>query len=182
MLFLESGELSGGTTPPLDLSDDAYDMLPSIGGGMQYKLGGERLSWGVETGVDFAGRGGGVAFYSGTGGALIAVDVDLASVAWGVGPFLSTPLGEKVRAYAAAGGLMQWSWYDQQGPSDVDTGSGNGFGAGYYARAGLEYLLPNKTLLGLGGRWSDTRVDLSGALGHIDLRGAQVLMTISRTL
>ncbi|HVS19961.1 MAG TPA: hypothetical protein VMT18_15255 [Planctomycetota bacterium] len=182
VLVLEAAAVSGGTTPPIDLADDAFEMLPSLGGGAQYKLGGERASWGIEGMVDFAGRSDGVAFYSGAGGALLAVDVDLATLALCGGPFVSLVVGEKVRVYAAGGGLMQWTWYDQTGASAADTADGNGFGAGYYARAGFEYLLPNHTLLGLGGRWSDARVDLSGDLGHMELRGTQVLLTVSRSM
>jgi hypothetical protein len=182
VLFLDEAVVSGGTTPELDVSDDAFEMLPSLGGYMQYKLGGRHLSWGVETGVDFAGSADGVAFYSGSGGALIAVDVDLASLAIGLGPFFSLPLGSKVRAYASGGGQMQWTWYDQTGQSAADTGDGDGFGAGWYGRAGFEYLLPNHTLLGVGGRWSDVHVDLSGGLGHLDIAGTQVLVTVSRSL
>lgn len=182
VFFLDEAEVSGGTTPPIDVTADAFEMLPSLGGGMQYKLGGEVVSWGVETGLDFAGRAEGVAFYTGNGVGQVAVDVDLFSLALGFGPFVSAPLGEKVRVYGAAGGLMQWTWYDQVGPSESDSGDGDGFGAGVYARAGFEYLLPNHTLLGLGARWSQARVDLSGSLGHIDLEGTQVLVTVSRSL
>ena len=182
VFVLESAAVSGGTTPPIDAADDAFEMVPSLGGGAQYKLGGERVSWGLEGMLDFAGRADGVAFYSGAGGALLAVDVDLATLALCGGPFVSLVVGEKVRVYAAGGALMQWTWYDQTGTSAVDTADGNGFGAGYYARAGFEYLLPNHTLLGLGGRWSEARVDFSGNLGNMDLSGTQVLLTVTRSM
>lgn len=181
--FLDSAQLSGGTLPPIDGAEDSLATLPSIGGGMQYKLGGARASWGLEAMVDFAGRADALAFYSGGSGALVAVDVDLASIGLGGGPFVSVFLGDRLRAYAAAGALMHWAWYDQSGASAADTGDGDGFGTGYYTRAGIELLLPdNATLLGIGGRWSDSTIDLSGSLGHLDLTGTQVLLTVTRSL
>lgn len=183
VFYLDSAQVSGGTTPPIDPSDDSLSTMPTIGGGMQYKLGGSRVSWGLEGMIDFAGRADAVAFYSGSGGALLAVDVDLFSLGLGGGPFVSAFLGDRLRVYAAAGGLMQWAWYEQAGASEADTGEGDGFGAGYYTRAGIEYLLPtNATLLGIGGRWSDSTVDLSGGLGQIDLTGTQILVTVTRSL
>jgi len=157
--------------------------LPSIGGGFQYKLGGRSVSFGLESMIDFAGRADALAFYSGSNGAVVAVDVDLASIGLGGGLFASAFLSDRFRAYVSGGALLQWAWYDQEGPSEVDTGEGDGFGTGWYTRAGIEYLLPDyATLLGIGGRWSDTTVDLSGGFGHIDLTGAQVLLTVTRSL
>jgi len=183
VFFLESAQLSGGTLPPIDPSDDSLATMPSLGGGMQYKLGGERASFGLEAMIDFAGRADALAFYSGAGGAAVAVDVDLASLGLGGGPFVSVFLGERVRAYVSGGAQMLWTWYDQKGQSEVDTADGDGFGTGWYTRAGLELLLPdNATLLGLSGRWSDSTIDLSGNVGHIDLIGTQVLLTVTRSL
>lgn len=181
--FVDHARLDGGVVPPVDLDDDALATLPTIGGGTQYKLGGKHVSWGLEAMIDFAGQADAVAFYSGSGGALVAIDVDLASLGLGGGPFLSVFLNDRLRAYAAGGALMQWTWYDQTGATDVDTFDGDGFGTGWYSRAGIELLLPDMaTLLGVGGRWSDTTVDLSGGLGTIDLRGTQVLVTVTRSL
>lgn len=180
--FVDSADISGGSMPPLDPSDDALATMPTLGGGFQYKLGGGRLSFGLETMIDFAGRADALAFYSGSGGALIAVDVDLASLGLGGGPFVSAFLGSRWRVYAAGGAQMLWTWYDQQGSSEADTGDGDGFGTGWYARTGIEYLLPDyATLLGIGGRWSESQVDLSGGFGDIELIGTQVLVTVTRS-
>lgn len=181
--FVDHARLDGGTVPPVDLDDDALATLPTIGGGTQYKLGGKHVSWGLEAMIDFAGQADALAFYSGSGGALVAIDVDLASLGLGGGPFLSVFLNDRLRAYAAGGALMQWTWYDQEGATSADTFDGDGFGTGWYTRAGIELLLPDMaTLLGVGGRWSDTNVDLSGGLGDIELRGTQVLVTVTRSL
>jgi len=181
--FVDSAQIAGGSFPPIDPSDEALATMPTIGGGTQYKLGGKHVSWGLEAMIDFAGRADALAFYSGSGGALVAVDVDLASIGLGGGPFASVFLNDRLRAYAAGGALMQWTWYDQEGTTPVDTGEGDGFGTGWYTRAGIELLLPDMaTLLGIGGRWSETTVDLSGGFGKIDLSGTQVLVTVTRSL
>ena len=162
----------------VDGDDGDLDQLPLIGGGGQLKLGGERVDLGVEGMLSFAGRADAEAFAVGGGGAAIAIDVDLLLFELYGGPFASAFLGRGVRVYAAAGPLMQFAEYDQSG--DGLDGDGSGFGAGWYARTGLELVLPSKTLIGLGVRWSDSTVDLSGDLGDLEMEGIQALFTVSR--
>jgi hypothetical protein len=49
-------------------------------------------------------------------------------------------------------------------------------------RTGLEILVSQGTLLGFGVRWSESRIDLSGEMGHLDLAGTQAVVTLSRWL
>jgi len=154
------------------------DELPVIGGGGQWRLGGERLDLGLEGLMSLAWRGDAEAFVVGGGGAAVAVDVDVFVFELFGGPFASVFLGEKLRLYGAAGPLMQWADYSQSGNGLGDDGSG--FGVGWYARTGLEFALPSRTWLGFGARWSDSSIDLGGSLGDLELEGLQLALTVSR--
>jgi len=151
------------------------DQLPLLGGGAQWKLGGDRIDWGLEGMMSFAWRSDATAFVVGGGGAAVAVDTDLVIFELFGGPFASTFLGDKTRVYGGAGPLMQWASFDQ----DVGDG-GSGFGTGLYARTGIEFMLQQRTLLGFGVRWSDSTVDLGGNLGDLEIDGLQMVLTVSR--
>ncbi len=164
----------------VDGDDGDLDQLPVIGGGAQWKLGGDRVALGMEGLLSFSWRADAEAFVIGGGGAAVAVDVDLMLLELYGGPFASMFLGEKLRLYGAAGPLLQFADYQQSGGGPSDDGSG--FGAGWYARTGLEFALPSRTLIGFGVRWSDTTVDLGGGLGDLEIDGLQGLFTVSRGL
>ena len=168
-----SVEIAGGGHVDGDKGD--LDQLPLLGGGAQWKLGGDRIDWGLEGLMSFAWRSDATAFVVGGGGAAVAVDTDLLIFELFGGPFASTFLGDKVRVYGGAGPLLQWASFDQ----DVGDG-GSGFGSGVYARTGIEFMLQHRTLLGFGLRWSDSTVDLGGNLGDLDIDGLQMVLTVSR--
>lgn len=179
--LLEGIDRQGGSLPPADGADDDLAQYPILGGGAQWKLGGERVDFGFEGMLGFGWRANATAFAVGGGGAAIALNVDLTVFELYGGPFVSMFLNERLRAYAAAGPVMQWADYSQEGPlgQGLD-GSGSGFGTGLYARTGLELATSPATLVGLGVRWFDTTVDLSGGLGDLDVDGLQVVLTVSR--
>jgi hypothetical protein len=160
--------------------DDDDVSFPTIGGGAQWKLAGDEIDVGLEGLLAFSWRGNVAAFAVGGGGAAVAVDVDLLMFDLYGGPFVSMFLGDKVRIYGAAGPLMRWTLYDQDGPSNVFSGNGDGFGFGYYARAGVEFALSRGTMIGVCARWTDVAVDLGGSLGDLDMNGFEALLTISQ--
>ena len=167
---VEGGEIDG--------DEGELDQLPLMGGGGQWKVGGRRIDWGIEGLFSFAGRANAEAFAVGGGGAVVAVDVDLLLFELYGGPFASVFLGDKVRVYGAAGPMLEWADYEQETDGLPDDGSG--FGGGWYARTGFEFVLPSWTLIGLGVRWSDATVDLGGSLGDLEIDGLQYMITCSR--
>jgi len=169
------------TDGPTHVDGDRGDLdeLPLIGGGAQWKLGGERVDFGFEGMLSFAWRSDATAFVVGGGGAAVAVDVDLMIFELFGGPFASAFLGDRVRVYGAAGPLLQWANYDQSGSLGED---GSGFGTGLYARTGIEFLASRRTWIGFGVRWSDSSVDLGGNLGDLDIDGVQAALTVSNGL
>ena len=159
---------------------DAGDMdeMPVIGGGAQYKLGGEKIDYGLEGLFDFGWRSDGTAFVIGGGGAAVAVDTSLFEFELYGGPFANIFLGEKVRVYGGLGPVFQFATYDQH--DSIFDVSGSGFGWGYYTRTGIEFQLPNRLWIGVGARWSDTKVDLSNTSGDLNMEGFQFLITFSQ--
>jgi len=170
-----SVQVGGGA---VDGAAGDLDQLPVVGGGWQWKLGGNAVDLGLESMLSFSGRADVTAFAAGGSGAAIALDVDLSLFELFGGPFASVFLGHKMRVYGAAGPLLQWADYQQSG-SSLDA-EGDGFGSGWYARAGVELALPSYNFLGLGVRWSDTSVDLGPGLGDLEMDGLQVFITVSR--
>ena len=165
---------SGGTRPTVE---DDVD-VPTIGGGAQWKMAGDAVDLGVEGLLAFSWRADSTAVAVGGGGAAVAVDVDMFVFELFGGPFVSMFLGDSVRVYAAAGPLMQWSTYEEA--SVFNDGSSSGFGFGYYARTGLEFVIGHGTMFGVGMRWSDSQIDLDSGMGDLDLSGLQFALTFSQ--
>jgi len=181
VLNLSQADRESGSVAPVEGGDD-FESIPTLGGGGMYKIGGQRIDWGIEGMLAFSGRANAAAFVAGGNGAAVAVDIDMMVFDLYGGPFASMFLGNRLRLYGAAGGLLQWASWDQDGPGAISSGDGDGFGSGVYARTGLEFLMNPGMLLGFGARWSESTVDLSGGLGDLDLEGVQYVVTLSRWL
>lgn len=163
---------SSATTVQLD-----DEILPSLGGGAQWKLAGRRFDLGLEGFLSFGARSNLEAFASGGGSAVVAFDVNLLLVELYGGPFVSRFLGDSVRVYGAAGPLLQWIGYDQtDGP---DEHGADGSGGGVYARAGIEFLLPSRKLVGFGARWSRSSLDFDQDLGELEFESLELFLSYS---
>jgi hypothetical protein len=174
--WLDTIERSGDTS---STDGDDVDQAPVIGGGGQWKLGGKGVDFGIEGMFSFAWRANASAFYFGGGGAAIAVDVDMYLFEIYGGPFVNVFLGDKTRIYGSVGPLVQWAdWSEENTSAGIDE-EGDGFGSGLYARAGIEFMLPNRAMLGLGVRWADSTIDLGSDYGDLDLSGIQALLTVT---
>jgi len=166
----------------VDGDEGDLDQLPVIGGGAQWKLGGERFDIGFEGILSFSGAANASAVAVGGGNAGVAVDVDLLIFELYGGPFVSLFLGEKLRAYVSGGPILQWANYDQQSSSSFYDDDGSGLGSGWYVRTGLEFALASHTLIGFGVRWSESSVNLGGNLDDLEIEGLQGLFTVSQGL
>jgi opacity protein-like surface antigen len=163
----------------VDGSDEESSRVPTIGGGGQWKLAGDRIDFGLEGMMAFGWRANALAFASGGGGAVVAIDVSLFLIELYGGPFVSLFLGERWRVYGAAGPMLQWASYDQESDVDGYSEDGSGFGTGWYARTGLEFAIRPGMMVGGGVRWSDSVVDLDSGLGDLDLEGVQWVFTVT---
>ena len=82
----------------------------------------------------------------------------------------------------SGGPLLQWANYDSEDSVFGFDDDGSGFGAGWYARAGLEFAVSRSTLIGFSVRWSESSVDLGGNLDDLEIEGLQGLFTVSQGL
>ena len=164
---------------PGGASTDDNVTMPTIGGGGQWKLAGNRIDWGLEGLLSISGRGNISALAVGGGGAVVAVNLDLLVVDFYGGPFMSFWLTDRFRLYGGAGPIVVFSNYSQDAQIDTVSRSGSGFGTGWYGRLGTEFLIGGGTAIGIGARFSDTRVDLDSGLGDLDLEGLQYMFTVS---
>jgi hypothetical protein len=177
--FFQTVQLTGGSGPEVDGSGESLAQMPTIGGGGMFKLGGDGVDFGLELMFSFSGRANASAIAIGGGGAVIAVSVDMFLFELYGGPFANVFLGNDTRVYASAGPLMEWADFTQQSDSANIDDHGHGFGTGFYARTGIEFALPDRTMIGFGVRWSKSTVDLDNSLGTLDLDGFQVVLTVT---
>lgn len=166
---------SGG--PNLATDDDLS--VPTIGGGFQFKLGGDDIDLGLEILLAFSGRGNVGAFVFGPGGAAVAVDLDLLICDFYGGPFASVWVSERVRLYGGAGPLVQFVGYDQKAVDDSFDDDGTGFGVGWYGRVGIEFFTSWGTSVGVGARFSDSSIELDNNLGDLDAYGTEYAITLT---
>ena len=176
--FYDEVSREGGSIADVDGDSGDLDQLPLIGGGAQVKLGGDKFDFGFEGFFSLEGRANAAAFVAGGGGAAVAVDVDLLLIDIYGGPFISKFLGKNMRVYGSAGPLIQFGDYDQELLGAHESGSG--FGVGWYARTGVEFVMASRTMIGIGAMWLDSSIDLSGGLGDLDIQGSQVYLTLTR--
>jgi hypothetical protein len=174
--FMDQINIDTGSNTTIE--NNGTTILPVIGGGGQWKLSGDKVDFGIEGMFSMGWQANATAVAVGGGGAAVAVDFGLLLVDLYGGPFVSMFLGDKTRVYVAAGPLLEWASYDQS--SGFTSTYANGFGAGVYARTGIEFLMASQTLIGLGVRWSKSTVSLNNNLGNMDLEGLQAVLTVTR--
>jgi hypothetical protein len=166
-----------GTAGNQAIDDDLS--VPTIGGGFQFKLGGDAIDLGLEVLLALSGRGNVGAFVAGGGGAVVVIDLDLLLCDIYGGPFASLWVTERVRVYGAAGPLVQFAGYDQSGADELYDDDGSGFGTGWYGRVGVEYFTSWGTSIGVGVRYSDSSIELEDHLGDLDAYGMEYAFTVT---
>ena len=165
-------------------SDDAT--MPLIGGAVQRMLGGgEKLHYGLEGGFMFGWMGNVQSVVVGSGAVLVAADNDVFMSEFSGGLAAELMLGDKVRLYGGAGGLLDWAIVDVTF-SDPSFGfvsaSGSGWGLGVYTRLGFDVLLQSGMRLGFCWRWFDTDLDMGGGIDDLQLDGMQYMLTFTKSM
>ena len=169
------------TGPGAIAVDDGENSLPILGAVLQLTpAGGEHLRFGLEGGGTIAWEqpGGKV---QRTAGVTVNSQNELILADLFAGPYAEFRSG-RWRAYAGAGPLLQIGsvdfTYTDTFNNEVAVG-GDGFGNGWYSRAGVERLF-GTTLVGLGVRWVDSEVDPGGGVGLLELDGVQFFLTATQ--
>lgn len=115
--------------------------------------------------------------YAGAGGTFVSLDVSLWTfdLAGGAYANLFIDEGHKLRAYAGAGPVINYAYYRTSSSFsdtfDDESENESAFGIGAYARAGFEYRIHHRGLLGLGARGTWSTVDLTSVGGQSEMVG-----------
>jgi hypothetical protein len=160
--------------------ESTIDTLPTFGVMGQMALWGDLHHAGIEGGVDGAWRRDTTRIVTSNGTLITHVDNSMYLINLYYGLYGSLNLGSKARIYAGAGGMLNWGNVDIESDSDTLTDeSVSAFGFGPYARTGIEFALPDRSLIGIGCRWLKSDIDLSSSYGKIKAEGVQFLLTFT---
>ncbi|MEM9381032.1 MAG: hypothetical protein AAGB93_13855 [Planctomycetota bacterium] len=156
--------------------------FPMAGGAFQRALRDGPVQFGIEGGFTFGFDRDRTTVSSGNGAIVVRRDDDVFLLDGFIGAYLNVPLRPEWRLYAGVGPVVQYARVDVEVDdlATVTRVSENGFGGGYYARAGLEFAITEAALLGLGVRWLDSSADLGRTLGDLSVQGVQVGLTLSQ--
>lgn len=158
-----------------------------FGADAQKPFYGKIFQLGIETGAFFSwdstARHVSVSSGSGGGTATIAVEVNSFMMDYFGGGFLGFEPTKWLRLYAGAGPLLIWGTRaTDPEESDSDEYSAEStieFGAGIYARAGLDIFLSEQFGLTLGVRQTETTLNFKDATGEIDIGGTQYYLGLA---
>lgn len=174
-----------GDTTEIDMS-----LLPQLGAAWGTVPKGDRFQYGLETSFLLGFQFDDINFISAGGSGLyVSISTSMWMFDLAGGPYASLFIDKKrnIRLYAAGGPLMVYADYSSD---REETGPGGGsyethesaFGLGLYARAGFEFRLYEKGMLGLGARGTWSNVDLSDVGGSTDLTGFAAFISFTAGL
>jgi hypothetical protein len=149
-----------------------------FGADVQKSLGQGALLYGFETGMYFSMESETRSFYASSGGvAAVAVDVESLYFDYFLGGFVGLKPAQWLRLYVGAGPLLIYGQRDtepQVTPYDEITDeSDGGFGAGVYARAGIDLFFTQNFGIGGGLRINQTTLTFDNTESEVDVEGWQ---------
>jgi len=156
--------------------------MPMFGAQTQIPIRSGGIEFGFEAGFSFGWKSDREAIQIDDGTFLITSDNQVRIGDLSGGLYVAVPIGERARIYGGAGPVLQWTSVDLEfdsplgGNTNVDE---NGFGAGYYARTGVDVDMGQGTLVGLFGRWVDSSADLGGPLDDVELETIQFGLSVT---
>jgi hypothetical protein len=181
--LLDQVELTDDDLSADEVESADLDTMPVIGGGAQIPLGGnEHAQIGVDVGLAIAWRADAAAFAVGGGGLTVAVDTSVSLWELYGGAYADTLRG-KWRFYGGIGPSLIYANYRLNSDDETlfSSETGSGFGVGGWVRAGIERVVSESTLVGIGARWLTADIDLSNGLGDLEIEGTQVFVTVATT-
>jgi len=167
-----------------DSADDAT--MPLIGGEMQRVMTGEKLHLGVEGGFLMGWMGNVESVVAGPGGgALVVADNDVFMLEGSAGLYADVMLGDKLRVYGGAGGLVDWASvnFDYVTATNIYIHDyESGFGFGVYTRLGFDIPMASGMRIGFCWRWFESELDLGGGMNDMEIDGMQYMLTFTRSM
>jgi len=169
-----------------DLEGDDYD-VSIFGADVQKPFGGGTFKYGIETGAFFSMDSDVRSFSvsSGSSGGTVAVSVDVKSllIDYFFGVYLGFEPAKWLRLNVGAGPLLIWGERETEpeasAPEYISSESESGFGAGLYARAGIDIFLTENSGLNVGARINETTLSFKDTTGKVDIEGWQYYFGIT---
>jgi hypothetical protein len=167
-------------TPPdsAEAVDVDLSLIPQVGGAWTTLPLGERFQYGLEATFLLGFRFDSVNYaYLGGGGAYISLSTSMWMFDLAGGPYVNLFLtkSEKVRIFAGAGPTITFAVYQADktysDTSTTESDDESAFGLGLYARAGIEFRVVEKGMLGMSVRGSWANLDFSAVGGETAVDG-----------
>jgi hypothetical protein len=191
---IDEDELVFKDLPEIDTADADIPTMFTVGAAMQELIWGEpeRLQAGFECGLmlSFGGDDRDTAASSRSGTVVVNVDNFLMLTDIFLGVTLRREFASGPSLYAGAGPILMFGHIsgdfeereveDRTG-FDMDE-SDTAFGAGGYARVGLEFRLGEGGTMGISVRGFTSTIDFEDTLGEVDIQGVQGLISYSKAL
>ena len=169
-----------------DLEGGDYDVR-YLGADAQKPFGGGTFKYGIETGALF-NLDSDVRHFSassGPGGGQVTVSVDVNSLLFDYffGGYLNFEPAKWLQLKVGAGPLIIFGMRETEpeasAPEDITSESESGFGAGLYARAGIDIFLTEEFGLHVGARISESTLSFEDTAGKVDVDGWQYYFGIA---
>ena len=163
-----------------DIEGNDFD-ISIFGADAQGPFGGGPLKYGIETGAIFS-RDSNIQEFrasSGSNGGTVAVlvEVDSFIIDYFFGGYLGLEPSKWLRLYVGAGPLLIWGMQstepEESDSEEVSSNSEIKFGAGLYARAGIDIFLSEQFGLNIGARINETTLSFEDTEGNVDIEGLQ---------
>ena len=167
-------------TPPDSAEPTEVDLslIPQVGGAWTTLPRGERFQYGLEATFLLGFRFDKVNYaYLGRSGTYISLSTSMWMFDLAGGPYVNLFLTklEKVRIFAGAGPTMTFAMYQSDrtysDSSTTESDDESAFGLGLYARAGIEFRVVEKGMLGMSVRGSWANLDFTDIGGNSEVDG-----------
>ncbi|WP_155877441.1 hypothetical protein [Desulfuromonas sp. AOP6] len=182
LTFREESTVDPGIPKETDLSQ-----LPMLGFAAQYALAGQNSQAGFEGGLLFGWRSRNTSLYSNLEQTSVRIETSLWLLDLSMGLYASHVAANRWRFSVGAGPLLLFASYNGEKEetnalaetATTDTGE-NAFGVGGYARAAIEYRLPDGAFMGVGVRGVTSKLEFENAVDTGGLKGVQGFISYTR--
>ena len=182
LTFREESTGDPGVQKETDLSQ-----MPMLGFAAQYALAGQNSQAGFEGGILFGWRSRSTSLYSNLEQTSVRIETSLWLLDLSMGIYASHVMAKRWRLSAGAGPLLLFAAYNGEKEetnalaetATTDT-SENAFGLGGYARAAIEYRLPDGAFMGIGVRGVASNLEFENTVDTAGVEGVQGFISYTR--
>ena len=170
--------------PGTNVVNEGSQTFPMLGGSFQHSMTDGEIRLGLEGGLSGGWQSTRTVLAAGNGTIVTQRDNDVMLLDGFIGAYATIPLAGGWRVYGGAGPVLQYAsikTLDLDLPAGSERDSIDGFGGGWYARAGVELELGGPLLLGFGVRWVDASAYLGPDLSDLIVEGVQFGLTLSQS-